>query len=77
MNDIVLNWDKIARGMPRGRKAANDRAPTIEEIKKIIEYPDIRIKPIGYVLASSGIRIGGWDELRWKHVTSIKTTMRS
>ena len=71
MNDLLLNWDKIARGMPRGRKAANDRAPTIDEIKKLIEYPDRRIKPIVYVMASSGIRIGAWNELQWKHVTPI------
>jgi hypothetical protein len=33
MNDLVLNWKKITRGLPRGRQAANDRAPTIEEIQ--------------------------------------------
>jgi hypothetical protein len=36
--------------MPRGRQAAIDRAPTIEEIQKIIEYPDRRIKPIVYTM---------------------------
>jgi hypothetical protein len=35
VNDLVLNWKKIARGLPKGRKAANDRAPTVEEIQKI------------------------------------------
>jgi hypothetical protein len=30
MNDIVLGWKKIVRGMARVRKAANDRAPTLE-----------------------------------------------
>src|SRR5690349_21178462 len=33
MNDIVVNWKLITRGMPRGNYSANDRAPTIEEIK--------------------------------------------
>jgi hypothetical protein len=32
MNDLILNWKKITRGLPRGRQAANDRAPTMEEI---------------------------------------------
>jgi integrase len=68
MNDLVLNWKKIARGLPRSRKAANDRAPTNDEIKKLLEYPDRRIKPIIYVMASSGIRVGAWDDLQWKHV---------
>ena len=36
----VINWKLITRGMPRGRQASIDRAPTIEEIQRIIEYPD-------------------------------------
>jgi integrase len=68
MNDVVLGWKKIARGMERVRKAANDRAPTLEEIQRVTEYPDRRIKPIVYTMVSSGIRIGEWEYLRWKHV---------
>ena len=71
MNDVILNWKKITSGMPRGREAANDRAPTSEEIKKLVEYPDRRIKAIVFTMASSRIRIGAWDYLRWKHVIPI------
>jgi hypothetical protein len=46
MNNIVINWKIVSRGIPLGRKAANDRAPTVEEIQKILDYPDRRIKPI-------------------------------
>ncbi len=49
-------------------KLANDRAPTIQEIQKLVEYPDRRIKPIVCTMVSSGIRIGSWDYLQWKHV---------
>ena len=58
MNDIHVSWKKISRGVPRGRQAANDRAPTREEIQRLLEYPDRRIKPIVYTMISSGIRIG-------------------
>lgn len=58
--------------MPRGRIFASDRAPTIEEIRKIIEYPDSRIKCIVFTMISSGIRIGAWDNLRWKDVKPIE-----
>jgi hypothetical protein len=71
MNDITLNWKKIVRGLPRAGKAANDRAPTIAEIRKLMEYPDRRIKAIVKTMVSSGVRIGAWDYLRWKHVTPI------
>ena len=46
--DIILNWKKISRGLPRAGNAPNDRATSIEEIKKIIEYSDRRIKAIVY-----------------------------
>ena len=68
MSDIAIPWKMITRGLPRARMAANDRAPTLEEIQKICEYPDRRIKAIIYLMASSGIRLGAWDYLRWKHI---------
>jgi hypothetical protein len=71
MNDIPLNWNKIRRGLPSAKQAANDRDPTIEEIQKLVEYPDRRIKPIIYTMVSPGIRIGAWNYLKWKHVRSI------
>ena len=58
MNDILIPWKKITRGLPKGRKFADDRAPTIEEIHRLIEYPDRRIKAMVYTMASSGIRLG-------------------
>jgi hypothetical protein len=69
--DLDINWKKITKGLPKARQAANDRAPTIEEIRKIVEYPDRRIKPIVYTMASSGIRLGAWDYLQWKHIEPI------
>jgi hypothetical protein len=72
MNDLQLSWKKITRGLPKAKKASNDRAPTTEELCKLIEYPDRRIKSIVYTMASSGIRIGAWDFLKWKHVTPNK-----
>lgn len=67
----VVNWKKISKGIPSGRKSSNDRSPTLEELKKLSEYPDRRIRPIVYLMASSGIRIGSFDTLRWKDVTPI------
>ena len=72
MADMPIPWKKITRGLPKGKKYADDRIPTLEEIRKVIEYPDRRIKAIVYTMASSGIRIGAWDYLRWGHIRPIE-----
>jgi hypothetical protein len=76
MNDVDIKWKKITRGLPRGRKWARDRAPTIEEIKMLCEYPDRRIKPLVYTFVSSGIRLEAWDWFRWGHVTKLEGCAR-
>jgi integrase len=69
--DISVPWKKILRGLPKGRRFANDRAPTYDEIQLLTEYPDRRIKPIVYSMTSSGIRLGAWDYLRWGNISPI------
>jgi integrase len=71
MADIPISWKKITRGLPRGKNYADDRIPTIDEIQKLLEYPDRRIKAIVYAMASSGIRLGAWDYLQWGHIRPI------
>ena len=71
MNDIIVNWQKLNKGIPRGKSAAEDRAPTIIEIQKLFEYPDRRIKSIILIMVSSGIRVGAFETLRYKHITAI------
>jgi integrase len=71
MNDVEIAWKKITRGLPKARRFANDRAPTLDEIHRIIQYPDRRIKPIVYTMTSSGIRLEAWNYLRWGHVKPI------
>ena len=69
--DIDVPWKKLMRGMPKERKYANDRAPKLEEIIRISEYPDRRIKSIIYTMVSSGMRLGAWDYLKWKDIFPI------
>ncbi len=53
MNDLELGWKKISRGLPKDRNASDDRSPTLEEIKKLIEYPEYLVP--GSLLTLFGI----------------------
>jgi len=72
LSDMDISWKRISRGLPRGKSYADDRIPTDDEIQKIIEYPDRRIKAIIYTMISSGIRLGSWDYLRWGNIKPIE-----
>src|SRR5215203_2877443 len=67
-NDITATWKKITKIIPTGRRDADDRVPTDEEIHRLIVYPDRRLKPIISTMISSGIRIESWNFLKWKHI---------
>jgi len=71
VHDIELSWKKITDIIPTGKRVANDRAPTVEEIQRLIGYPDRRIKPLVFTTCSSGIRVGAWEYLKWKHIEPI------
>jgi hypothetical protein len=60
MNDIILNWKKINRLLPRHDKNAADEAYTREQIKKMVEHSDLRTKIPILFMASSGMRLGGF-----------------
>src|SRR5919107_2082522 len=61
MADLQIPWARIARGLPRAKRFADYRPPTVQEIRRIVEYPDRRIKAVVYMMASTGIRVGAWD----------------
>jgi len=72
MNDIIINWKKLGKGIPAERHNADDRIPTLEEIKKLLDHPDKRIRPVVLTMLSAGFRVGSWNYLKWKHIIPIK-----
>jgi integrase len=68
MNDILLNWPKIHKFIKAERTGneslGKDRGYTHEEISKIIEFSDQRLKTCFLILASTGMRIGALGLLR-------------
>lgn len=72
MNDVSgVNWSKISRLMPRSRKYALDRAPTVDEVRTMLSNSDVRFQTIMLIMLSSGIRVGAWDNIDWGHVQPI------
>jgi integrase len=63
INDIVLNVSKIKRFMPEQRKSNKDRGYTREEILKLLEFADERMRTVILILASTGMRIGAIPSL--------------
>jgi hypothetical protein len=64
MNDIALNKKKINMFKGEFTRKISDRAYTYEEIRKILDISDLRVKSIVLLMASSGIRIGSIPLLR-------------
>lgn len=68
MNDVILNWKKLKKFI-KVEKTDNeingkDRGYTHEEIQKILEFSDQRLKTAFLVLASTGIRVGALQSIR-------------
>jgi integrase len=63
MNDIILNFRKIRKLLPHGNSSAADEAYSREQIKKMLEFADLRTKIPILFMASSGMRLGGFQVL--------------
>jgi len=63
MNDVILNKRKIKKFIGEYKKMNKDRGYTHEEIKKLVDTGDFRLKSVCLLLASSGARIGSLDLL--------------
>jgi len=73
MNDIEdgINWSKISKIIPHAKKTGSDRAPTIEEIRTMLELADTRTKCVILMCSSSGIRVGAFDGMTWGNLTPV------
>jgi integrase len=72
INDVILNISKINKFVPENRKVRNDRAFTHEEISKLLDAADERMKAVILLLASSGLRLGAISSLRIRHLQKRK-----
>ena len=60
-NDVranEINWKKLRKLIPPARKFGKDRAPTVEEIRRILNYTEPRERALILGMASGGFRVG-------------------
>ena len=67
-----VDWDYVNQFIPKVRKLGQDRAPTLEEIRKVVAVADLRTKCLILFLASSGARIGSIEYLRWRDIQEVE-----
>lgn len=75
MNDVLLNKTKISQYKGEYRKVKKDRAYTHEEIGKLLQISDLRMKVCILLMAGSGLRMGALCELKIKHLRDNKLTV--
>jgi integrase len=71
MNDVPLNKKKINMFKGEFTRKPLDKAYTHEQISKIMNFSDLRMKVIILLMASSGLRIGALPELRLRNIEKI------
>ncbi len=71
MNDIRINKEKIGKFLGESQRKNSDRAYTHQEIKKILDVADSRMKSVILLMASTGMRIGAIPDLKLKHLEEL------
>jgi site-specific recombinase XerD len=71
MNDITLNKKKINMFKGQFSRSVIDRAYTHQEIKKILDVSDLRMKVIVLLMASTGCRVASIPSLRLRNLEKV------
>ena len=67
-----LKHSKISRFMPEWKKMKKDRAYEHEEIQRLLNIADERMRAVILLMASTGMRIGAITDLRLRNVEDTK-----
>ncbi len=61
---VNLNWARIFKFVPLVKRISDDRAPTVDEVRRALGFADPRERAVVLMMASSGMRVGAFDWLR-------------
>jgi len=72
-NDIMINWKKISRLLPKQGKKSGGKPYTTEQVNDIISNESqLRNKALIHCMAAGGMRVGAFAELKLKDVVDYK-----
>jgi integrase len=71
MNDVILNKTKINKYKGEFRKVIKDRPYSHEEIHKLLDIADLRMKVCILLMSSAGLRLGAIPDIQMKHLERI------
>ena len=78
MNDKTLNWQKIKKMLPERTKPTGDKPYTTEQIRQILKNTtNLKFRAMINFMASSGVRIGSFEEMRMKDLEDFKDGCKS
>lgn len=66
-----VDWEYLNQFLPRVRKSGLDRAPTAEEVRKLVSIAPLRTRCLILFLCSSGARIGSVEYLHWRDFEEV------
>jgi len=69
-NEVKVEWDFIAR--PKAVTKIKDRIPSVEELRAILNFANIRDKALFMTMLSSGLRVGTAMSLKIKDYEPIE-----
>jgi len=78
MNEVILNWEFIRKTYPAKVKAQGFRPWSTSDIEKMLNATkSLRNKAIIHFMASTGCRLGAFDELNCSHLKDMGDNYKS
>ena len=71
VNDVTLPWKHLAKHKGESGKIIHDRLYTDEEISKMLEHADLRMRVVILALLTTGMRVGSLATLKMGDVEYI------
>jgi integrase len=72
MNNVILNWERLYKFKGKKRIVVTTRPYKPEEIKRLLDFSDLRLKCIILLMASAGLRRGAIPDLNYGNLERVE-----